>query len=211
MRRLLILRAATIALLIAGTDTAGAVSFSRGDIVLTDIGGDADNGSLFKIDPHTGERTLIASGFGSGAGVAVDTDGQLVVADQKAVYRVDPTTGAKTVLASGGALVQPIGVAVSPQGDIYVANIGSGGGELDPLASVVRIDPQSGAQSLVSIRGGVRQPARYSHRCKRKTTRLGRRQNYGRCPIPSRSIDGDPNTHLVILCSDRMLPDRVYQ
>src|SRR5205085_11337372 len=80
-------------------------------------------------------------------------DGSILVAataafNWGAVLRVDPDTGAQSVVAIGadqpGFFSVPFGVAVAPNGDIFVVD----------AQKVVRVDPATGAQSLVS-QGGL--------------------------------------------------------
>jgi sugar lactone lactonase YvrE len=44
-----------------------------------------------------------------------------------AVIRVDRVTGAQTVVSSGGNFVDPHGIAVAPDGTLYVADRNTGG------------------------------------------------------------------------------------
>ena len=67
------------------------------------------------------------------------------------IIRVDPASGAQAVVSAGGELVDPAGIAVAPDGTLFVVeNVGVGPAR-DP--AVVRIDPATGAQSVVT-RGG---------------------------------------------------------
>jgi sugar lactone lactonase YvrE len=84
-----------------------------------------------RLDLKTGAATPIAGGFKRPKAVAVGPSGRLVVLDlaDRAVIEVDPKSGAKTVVAKDlplGLLGGPVplggGVAVSANGDIYVAS-----------------------------------------------------------------------------------------
>jgi hypothetical protein len=67
------------------------------------------------------------------------------------IIRVDPATGVQSLVSQGGELVDPAGIAVGPDGTLFVVeNVGVGPAR-DP--AVVRIDPASGAQSVLT-RGG---------------------------------------------------------
>ena len=67
------------------------------------------------------------------------------VADGR-VIRVDPATGNQTLVSEGGRLVDPAGIAVAPDGALYVLeNVGAGG-----TPEVLRVDPATGAQSVVT-------------------------------------------------------------
>jgi sugar lactone lactonase YvrE len=86
-------------------------------------------------------------------GIAVEPSGTLVVVDNglRAVVRVDPQTGARTIISdattgSGPALVRPIAIAVEASGAFVVIDFSPG---VSPGA-VVRVDPQTGARTIVS-------------------------------------------------------------
>ena len=71
--------------------------------------------------------------------LAVERDGSIVVADMGqfapgdstpdgAIVRVDPRNGGQSLVSKGGALVDPAGVAVAPDGALYVVeNVGVDG------------------------------------------------------------------------------------
>jgi sugar lactone lactonase YvrE len=67
-------------------------------------------------------------------------------ADDGRIIRVDPLTGRQSLLAGGPPLVDPAGVAVAPNGDVYVAD----NFQADDGGAVIRIDPASGAKALIS-------------------------------------------------------------
>jgi sugar lactone lactonase YvrE len=85
--------------------------------------------------------------------VALAPDGSLVAIDlgefsQAAdgrVLRIDPTDGSSTPLSSGGLLHNPFGIAIDEDGTIFVTNQDDTG-----AGQVVRVDPDSGAQSIVA-------------------------------------------------------------
>ena len=97
--------------------------------------------------------------------LAVERDGSLIVADMGqfasddptpdgAIVRVDPSNGMQSLVSRGGALVDPAGVAVAPDGALYVLeNVGVGG-----LRGVIRIDPVTGTQSVVAQGGELCNP-----------------------------------------------------
>ena len=67
------------------------------------------------------------------------------------IIRVDPATGVQSLVSQGGELVDPAGIAVAPDGTLFVVeNVGVGPAR-DP--AVIRIDPATGAQSVLT-RGG---------------------------------------------------------
>jgi hypothetical protein len=123
-------------------------------------------GALIRVDPTTGERTLLSSNsapsgapaFRNPTGVAIAADGAVLVADRGpangpgAVLRVDPKTGARSLVsannapAGGPALVDPTGLALAANGDILVVDPNAFGG----TGGVIRVDPATGARSAVS-------------------------------------------------------------
>jgi sugar lactone lactonase YvrE len=96
----------------------------------------------------------VAVAPGAGSLYVVDmgefAEGTTPAADGR-IIRVDPASGAQSVVSAGGELVDPAGIAVAPDGTLFVIeNVGVGPAR-DP--AVVRIDPATGAQSVVT-RGG---------------------------------------------------------
>ena len=150
-----------------------AQALTPGEVLVIDSGaGTGFQGALFVVDPATGARTVL-SDFGSGAnpgfnpvGVAVEPDGTILVIDinagtgfQGALFRVDPLTGARTLLSDFGSGANPgespVGVAVEPNGTILVVDVSAGTGNLGAL---FRVDPLSGARTLVSDFGSGANP-----------------------------------------------------
>jgi sugar lactone lactonase YvrE len=125
--------------LAAGLGLVGsATALEPGDVVISD-----DSGSVFGVDPASGDRSvlsgcsdrfcgsLLGSGpaFGRPSGIAVEADGMLVVADRQleVVFRVDPENGDRRVLSgpgagTGPALQLPEAVVVEPGGSLLVAS-----------------------------------------------------------------------------------------
>ncbi|MBD0283210.1 MAG: PKD domain-containing protein [Thermoleophilaceae bacterium] len=125
------------------------------------VRGDASTGALTEVSRNGPQGNLFVHPYD----LAAEHDGSLVVVDMGrfasddaspdgAVIRVDPTTGAQTAVSSGGELVDPAGVAVAPDGALYVLeNVGRRG---EP--AVIRVDPHSGAQSTVAEGGELCYP-----------------------------------------------------
>lgn len=87
------------------------------------------------------------------AAVSSLSPGDILISDQSgAVINVDPITGAQTVVSIGGFLADPYDIALSPSGDIYVADGTALGG------AVIRIDPATGGQSVISSGGNFSFP-----------------------------------------------------
>jgi DNA-binding beta-propeller fold protein YncE len=67
--------------------------------------------------------------------------------------RVDAITHTVSILSSGGLIVRPFGVAIGPQGQIYLSDSGSSG-----PGAVLRIDPATGSQSIITSGGQLVDP-----------------------------------------------------
>jgi sugar lactone lactonase YvrE len=119
---------------------------------------------IVRADPATGGLVEISRNGAQGDhfrhpyDIAVARDGSLLVADMGAfatptdrspdgrIVRVDPVTGRQTLLSSGNLLVDPAGLAIAPNGQIYVVeNVGTQG-----TPYVVRVNPNTGGQTLVT-------------------------------------------------------------
>ena len=104
-----------------------------GNLVLVDLGLKA----VVRVDPITGDRTIVADATtGNGAalgdlqGMAVEASGTFVVTDDNldAILRIDPTTGDRTVISSattgsGPIFLAPRGIAVEASGVLVVVDI----------------------------------------------------------------------------------------
>ena len=152
----------------AGTfGVAGVAVEASGAILVVDMGSGTP-GKLFRVDPVTGNRTLL-SDFANAAqgplgldpnGVAVERSGAILVVDQNvgagfpgALFRVDPLTGNRTLLsdfgnaAQGPLGVDPVGVAVESSGAILVVDEKT---ENVPAGALFRVDPLTGNRTLLS-------------------------------------------------------------
>jgi len=109
-----------------------------GDILVLNSGSDG----LVRFDPDSGTVVPVASV--SGTAMTLDTNGQLVVAGGPNVLSVDPDTGSSAVV--GPNLQSVGGIAVDGTGDVFLLHRDSGTG----LARLTRLDPSSGATTLVS-------------------------------------------------------------
>ena len=127
---------------------------------------------VLKANPATGALTEVSRNGAQGDffrhpyDIVVAADGSLLVADMGAyatpsdrtpdgrIIRVDPVTGVQSLVASGNLLVDPAGLALAPNGLIYVIeNVGTLG-----QPGVVSVDPATGAQSLVTQGGHLCYP-----------------------------------------------------
>jgi DNA-binding beta-propeller fold protein YncE len=148
-----------------------------GSLVVADLGEPctaptepcAADGRIVRVDPVTGAQGLVASGVQlvDPAGIAVAPNGDLWVADNLEpddsgrVVRVDPRTGAQTTVSEGGRLDLPFGIAVDRDGSLVVANRTLPGQlppDCQPGGKVVRVDPVTGFQHLVSEAGSIAWP-----------------------------------------------------
>jgi len=110
---------------------------------------------MFRVDGETDATSQITSEAFSD--FAVGATGHLYGLTGDSVREIDPQTGTSTELTAGGLLVDPVAVTVGQDGYVYVLDSGSGG---SGVASVVRVDPVGGGQSIVTTGGsnwGVRE------------------------------------------------------
>jgi streptogramin lyase len=119
--------------------------------------------SLIRIDPNTGQRTVVSSAaqgtgvaFISPVSVSVHSSGDLLVLDEtlKALIRVDAVSGDRTVIAGcvdaacssqvgiGTSFAAPHDLAIELSGDVLVFD--------SALEAVFRIDATSGDRTLLS-------------------------------------------------------------
>jgi hypothetical protein len=127
---------------------------------------------ILRADPATGGLAEISRNGSQGElfrhpyDIAVAADGSLLVADMGAyatstdrtpdgrIIRVDPVSGKQSLVTSGDHLVDPAGLAIAPDGLIYVVeNVGTIG-----TPGVVSVNPATGAQTVVSQGGQVCYP-----------------------------------------------------
>src|SRR5262249_42094256 len=142
-------------------------SLQSGDLVVGD-----DVSGILQIKPDTGTQVIISQGGNlvNATGIAVASDRQILVVSggggagggvalPDVVLRVDVTTGTQTIVSSGGSLAgsdsfNP-GLAIAGDGGILVTAATFTPG----IASVVRIDPVTGTQKVVTAGGTLVQPA----------------------------------------------------
>ncbi len=156
----------TAALLVAFAlaPAAAGAQLQAGDIVVADPNAFGGNGGLIDVNPDSGAQTPISNEtisaenlFRDPSGVALDSDGSLIVADPNAfggsggLIRVDPDTGQQTplsnnTLSSPGFFEDPLGLAVAHSGKLLVTDPNADGGS----GAVISVDAGSGEQSRVS-------------------------------------------------------------
>ncbi|HEX6583247.1 MAG TPA: PKD domain-containing protein [Thermoleophilaceae bacterium] len=165
MHILAVLLAALVLLVVPGTALAGPgdpwVAYVANSVVTKQS---APSPVILRANPATGQLVEISRNGAQGEqfrhpyDIAVAADGSLLVADMGAyatpsdrtpdgrIIRVDPVTGQQSVVSSGSLLVDPAGLALAPDGLIYVVeNVGTTG-----QPGVVSVNPATGAQTLVT-------------------------------------------------------------
>jgi len=157
-----------------GAEEALAQGLPAGEIVVVDLyAGTDQRGALFRVNPATGNRTLV-SDFGNPAQGPLGLDPfvvafapvGIVVADQRAgtscnpisgcgaIFVVDPTTGARTLLSDFGdpaqgptGLIDLYGIVAEASGDLLVTDQSAGGSGQGLL---FRVSPADGTRTIVS-------------------------------------------------------------
>jgi hypothetical protein len=116
---------------------------------------------ILSIDPGSGGQTVLATGgpFSLPGYITEGPHQQLYITDLTAfgtgaIFQIDPNTGQASVLATGGLLNGPKVLAFL-NGSLYIANAGDGTGSVHTL---VKINPATGQQSLVTSGGGFTVP-----------------------------------------------------
>jgi hypothetical protein len=133
-----------------------------GDILVTDIAPVTGNPRLLRINPATGDRSVL-TGVGVGAGPAVNVaavgvvGGMIYVTDVvgNQIMSVDPATGNRTPVSGpgtgGGApFVSPVSITSDRPGSIVVLDAERPAGAGLGLGGLVRVDLATGNRSLIS-------------------------------------------------------------
>lgn len=144
-------------------DPDGIAIAANGDIFVVDVNSFGGPGGVIRVDPATGAQTVISSGgfFLSPHGIAIAANGDLLVAEGDfpggsggsgpgGVIRIDPVTGNQTPVSLGGTFVEPVDIAVAPNGDILIGD--------NTARAVIRVNPVTGAQTIVSSGGSFSTP-----------------------------------------------------
>jgi hypothetical protein len=113
------------------------------------------------VNTLTGIQTLVSTGgyFEGVRDVVVQANGTLLVGDRGyqagsqyadgQLIIVNPLTGNQTLLASGGLLRNPDHLGLTSNGDIIIADHDG----LDGAGDVLRVNPLTGAQSIITADG----------------------------------------------------------
>jgi sugar lactone lactonase YvrE len=170
------LRVAIVACALLAVVSPGraAAALAPGELIVADARAQG-GGALFEVDPSTGAETLLSSNqmavnasnqlFNFPFTLALAPDDDILVANTGnmggscsggcgGVIEVDPSTGAETVLSSNALAVnassqyfnQPVGIAVAPDGAIYVSDWG----DCDGCGRIIQVDPTTGKETLIS-------------------------------------------------------------
>lgn len=127
-------------------EPGGIVIDTNGEIFLTLnplSSADDPSGKIIKVDSNTGEATLFAAGdlLSDPNDLALDPNGNLIIAQPGQVVSIDRTTAEQTLVSSFGNLIEPEGISVAPNGTIFVADNGA--------ERVVSVTPTDGNQTIV--------------------------------------------------------------
>jgi len=147
---------------------ASAPAAADETFVVDQNAGPGGNGALFRVDPASGARNLV-SDFGDAAqgplgsephGLALGASGTVLVIDQAAgtsfngaLFRVDAISGNRSLVSDFGNPAQgplgdgPSGLALEASGTVLVIDVVAG---TSFSGALFRVDPASGARSLVS-------------------------------------------------------------
>jgi len=112
-----------------GTNTVDCAIDAAGNLYVADILGAV---RVFKA-PITASSTLdhsITASVTSPYGVAVDAAGDVFVSDSTTITEYSPFASGNTLLHTFGSIFNNWGLAIGPDGDLYVAN-GTANGEID--------------------------------------------------------------------------------
>jgi hypothetical protein len=134
---------------------------ANGDILVTDHAAFGGPGGVIRINPATGVQTPVSSDgfFSEPLSLAVAAGGDIFIVDSAAfgggggVIRVNPATGIQSAVASGGNFHDPTGIALAANGAILVADPAGVAGQGGGPGRIIRVEPQTGAQSILSSAG----------------------------------------------------------
>jgi streptogramin lyase len=142
-----------------GASTAVSVFPTRGVGLTFDEDGDiivatADD-SIRRVDPINGVQTVVATGGLVGPfGIVLDGNQRLIIADTSGIVLLDPSAGTENAISTFQGF-SPMGITLGANGDAFVSgSIVAGSLE----AAVLRIDLNTGEQSLVSAGGKLSNP-----------------------------------------------------
>lgn len=148
---------------------------ASGDALVVDnAAGTGTRGAVFRVDPSTGQRTMLSDFGDSSQGplgldpswIHVDTAGNVLVSEANAptfsgsLVSVDPSTGQRTILSDFGDIGQgplggdPEGLHTDTSGKVLVVDLNAGTAIQGALFSV---DPTNGQRTTISDFGNAAQ------------------------------------------------------
>ena len=150
-------------------DANGITIDSNGDVwvVASNFNQAVQRGALFKLDPTTGDRTLISDFADSSQGplgiqpfrVAADDSGNIFVTDtgpdssstDTFLFKINSVTGARTILSNFADITQgptgrlPFNIAIDSSGDLLVSDLFAG---VAGNGLIFKIDPITGDRTV---------------------------------------------------------------
>jgi probable HAF family extracellular repeat protein len=136
---------------------------SSGNLLVTGFGAAGDG--VFRVGPTGAPVNVLKPGFATDVwnDLALESNGNLIAVGDDfstgpGVYRVNPTTGIATPLSTGSAWIEPTGVAVALNGELFVGDAGTCTTSGCTGASVVRVNPSTGARLSVWSGGSITGP-----------------------------------------------------
>jgi Ca2+-binding RTX toxin-like protein len=160
-----------------GQNPFGVTIEADGNILITDSAGGSDGrGAIFRVDPKTGNRSLV-SDFGNSdqgplgvnpEGITLDAGGDILVINEDHpnagtavnLFRIDPITGSRSIVsdftdpAQGPLGVQVERIALETSGNLLVTDLSGG---TSALGALYRVDPKTGKRTLLSDFGDTSQ------------------------------------------------------
>lgn len=144
-------------------DPIGIAFAANGDILVVDFQAFIRGlGGVIRVNPVSGAQTHVSSDdfFVNPIGIALEASGNIVISDLSApgVIRVSPTTGVQSEVAVDEGYFTnlslppsgPWGIAVASDGTLFVADRNTN--------NIVRVNPITGAQTLLPVIGGLFTP-----------------------------------------------------
>jgi hypothetical protein len=133
------------------------------EVYITNVGDDTGTyRNIIKIDPRTGAQQLVSSGgiLYNPLAIVPGPGDNIYVLDEHAfgtgaLDEINLASGHQRVISTGGLLRFPIDLAKDPSGDLIVFNRDSATDFTVGAGSVLRIDPNSGKQTLLSSNGDL--------------------------------------------------------
>ncbi len=105
-----------------------------------------DQTSVSRIDPITGQQTILSSGsrFSEILAIAMDANGNVIIGDRgnSTLFAVNPDTGTTDEISSGGSIERIAGIALDANGDYIVLNESASAN-----TRIVKVDRNTGNQS----------------------------------------------------------------